>query len=75
MSAAKKCDRCKEFYEPFKSSGPFLVDQNTTNRNLYVDLCPNCTDTLKKWLKGDVQMIIFTGDEEAADEQHDHGDD
>lgn len=70
MSAAKKCDRCKKFYEPFKT-GIYIVKY----RNESVDLCPNCADTLIKWLKGDVQMIVFTGDEEAADEQQNHGDD
>lgn len=64
MSEAKKCDRCKKFYEPF-NPGLFIVKGMLTR---IVDLCPNCTDTLKKWLKGDVQMIVFAGDEEAADE-------
>lgn len=64
MSAAKKCDRCKEFYEPFYP-GFYIVKGRL---EVIVDLCPNCADTLKKWLKGDVQMIVFTGDEEAADE-------
>ena len=66
MSAAKKCDRCKEFYEPFKNPWPYLLKWNTTTCKC-VDLCPNCTDTLRKWLKGDVQMIVFTGDEEIKD--------
>jgi hypothetical protein len=64
MSAAKKCDRCKEFYEPF-NPGFYIVKGPLVE---IVDLCPNCTDTLIKWLKGDVQMIVFTGDEEAADD-------
>lgn len=63
MSAAKKCDRCKEFYEPF-DPGHYIVKGRLEE---IVDLCPNCTDTLKKWLKGDVQMIVFTGDEEIKD--------
>ena len=67
MSAAKKCDRCKEFYEPFYSELD-IVEERKGSRNKIVDLCPNCADTLKKWLKGDVQMIVFTGDEEAADD-------
>ena len=24
-----------------------------------LDLCPNCYDTLEKWINGDVQMIVF----------------
>ena len=67
MSAAKKCDRCKEFYEPF-NPGRYIVEGSKGAGDKIVDLCPNCADTLKKWLKGDVQMIVFTGDEEAADD-------
>lgn len=63
MSAAKKCDRCKEFYEPFNPKFCIVKGQLLE----IVDLCPNCADTLKKWLKGDVQMIVFTGDEEIKD--------
>lgn len=66
MSAAKKCDRCKEFYEPFYSEHN-IMDRSKGSRDKIVDLCPNCADTLKKWLKGDVQMIVFTGDEEIKD--------
>lgn len=65
MSEAKKCDRCKEFYEPFKP-GHYIVKGNLEG---IFDLCPNCTDTLKKRLKGDVQMIVFTGDEEIKDDE------
>lgn len=66
MSAAKKCDRCKEFYEPF-NPGRYIVEGSKEEGGKIVDLCPNCADTLKKWLKGDVQMIVFTGDEEIKD--------
>lgn len=66
MSEAKKCDRCKEFYEPF-NPGRYIVEGSKGLGDKIVDLCPNCTDTLKKWLIGDVQMIVFTGDEEIKD--------
>lgn len=68
MSAAKKCDRCKEFYDPF-NPGRYIVEGNKLLGDKIVDLCPNCADTLKKWLKGDVQMIVFTGDEEIKDDE------
>lgn len=56
MSDARKCDRCKNYYDPYKTT---LIVMNNMKS---VDLCPNCKDTLKRWLEE------YDGQEEAADE-------
>ena len=59
MSAAKKCDRCGNFY----TQDDFLNDKEENWRYAVVydphpyasvtkDLCPRCLKDLKKWLKG-----------------------
>lgn len=45
MSKAFKCDRCKNYYDPYKTTTIVVTE------NLNVDLCRGCTDILKKWLK------------------------
>lgn len=57
MSDARKCDRCKNYYDPYKTTLIFM------NNMKNVDLCPNCKDTLYRWLKE------YDGQEEAADDK------
>ena len=63
---AKKCDKCKKFYEPYKGlhkwgmspSGeplfeiPFnqVILENRTKRE-NIDLCPECMQAFDNWLK------------------------
>lgn len=61
MSIAIKCDRCGKTYEPYnfkndpdKING--IITANIDRRRIYeehgfMDLCPECSDTLIKWLK------------------------
>lgn len=57
MSKAKKCDKCGAFYEPYKTD-IIIITKNSLQAD-GLDLCPDCMDTFKKWLKGQVQMIVF----------------
>lgn len=63
---AKRCDRCKKYYD--KNSKNETVGRihggviegivtYTTGSNLdkYFDLCDDCIDDLKEWLKGVVR--------------------
>lgn len=56
MSDAYKCDRCKNYYEPYNAKLHIMSGTKL------VDLCPQCEDTLKIWLKE------YNGQEETADE-------
>ena len=66
MALAKKCDRCKRFYDAYN----FTKDDKNINgimtlnldaqdhyytNHKPLDLCPNCKDSFEKWLnkKGD----------------------
>lgn len=52
---AKKCDRCKEFYENYTDgfnsirTGETFFDFSFKSATTY-DLCPNCKAELEKWL-------------------------
>ena len=46
MSKALKCDRCHNYYDPYKSTY-LIMGPNMAG----VDLCPACRDKLTKWLK------------------------
>ena len=46
MSKALKCDRCHNYYDPYKST--YLIMGSDLAG---VDLCPACLGKLKKWLK------------------------
>lgn len=46
MGLAKKCDRCRNLYEP--------DEQNTKAvSRRYFDLCPECLTSLSNWLKNE----------------------
>ena len=63
---AKKCDKCKKFYEPYKGLHkrgmsprgeplfkiPFnqVILENSTKRE-NIDLCPECMQAFDNWLK------------------------
>ena len=62
MSKALKCDRCHNYYDPYKSTY-LIIGPNMAG----VDLCPECQDKLIKLLK---EYEFFDSVcEEAADEQ------
>ena len=48
MSAAKKCDRCGAFYEPFFSKLTVTIENDIARK--YMDLCPVCDDTIQRFL-------------------------
>lgn len=65
MAAAKKCDRCGHFYEEVEptalgdialamerllSPGSVYTRQLIVEKSL--DLCPDCSKSLTRWLKG-----------------------
>ena len=60
MSLARKCDRCRSFYIPEsrRENGEYfnaftLIHRklnNTFYANKTYDLCPNCSNSLLKWL-------------------------
>jgi hypothetical protein len=51
MAEAKKCDRCKKFYEigPLTSRGTFLIRRKDALITTPLDLCPECNDSLSTW--------------------------
>lgn len=59
---AKKCDRCGNYYQlvwetPIETLARTMASVMYTHQLLErieacVDLCPNCTEELKTWLKG-----------------------
>lgn len=55
MSEAFKCDICGQLYEFSHLQHHRII---TTPGINVLDLCPNCSDTLEKWINGDVQMIV-----------------
>lgn len=61
MSKARKCDKCGAFYEPYRTNIIVITKDSVSSDGL--DLCPDCMDTFKKWLKNDVQMVLFSGSE------------
>ena len=58
---AKKCDRCRAFYEPYnvenskkKANGVALLNIDKFGKYFShkpIDFCPNCKDSFDKWLK------------------------
>lgn len=49
MAQALKCDRCKNFYEPYEGINQIkMVDHR--NVAIRYDLCPKCVTELKEWL-------------------------
>lgn len=61
MSKAFKCDRCGEYYSP-GICPRYYVRKFGAEKDK--DLCPNCSDTLHKWIKNEVYMIVYDGKEE-----------
>lgn len=69
MMDAKKCDRCRKFYEPYVGVDPMLPGNSGTkyfhpynyigffnnirsdSPNKYIDLCPDCMNTLRRWME------------------------
>lgn len=48
MSNAKKCDRCRAFYEPYDPT--IIIKKDTGLRIITMDLCPVCQDSIESWL-------------------------
>lgn len=61
MSKAYKCDRCGKFYLPGICPKYYVRQIGDENGK---DLCPDCNDTLHKWINNEIQMIVFDGKEE-----------
>ena len=68
MADAKKCDRCGVFYEyyPIKVGEDFngvTTTHTHKDRNRYsvdhLDLCQNCSTSLKKWLKDKTASVVI----------------
>lgn len=60
---AYQCDRCKKYYnekDPDGSPYPYIVVSLDSNGEEVLekrlDLCLNCKETLKKWIKGKEQV-------------------
>lgn len=64
MGLAKKCDRCRNLYEPKDMAicgaivnGLSLIDRDEQNTKAvsrrYFDLCPECLISLSNWLKNE----------------------
>lgn len=70
MSKARKCDKCGAFYEPYRTNIVILSRDSLSADGL--DLCPDCMDTLKKWLNNDVQMVLFSGSEKTSECQEEN---
>ena len=65
MADAKKCDRCGRYYQEVEPTAldslaqamsPLLVPGHVyAKRSIiekFLDLCPSCSKSLEKWLKG-----------------------
>lgn len=61
MANAKKCDRCKRFYDRYNEKNDrkrinALVPANVDGRGKYwahneIELCPECMDEFNDWMK------------------------
>lgn len=61
---AKRCDKCREFYLPHNHKPKYQIIRS---KGLgIIDLCPNCSDTLAKWINGQVYFEAFNGEEESS---------
>lgn len=64
MANAKKCDRCKQFYEPYrgvslKREGSYYRVNSarltsSSCKEMYFDLCPSCVKTIATFLNVEV---------------------
>ena len=65
MANAKRCDRCGKFYQEVDPNGiealanafrrfgtPQRVLQQIYVIEKFLDLCPSCSESLKRWAKG-----------------------
>ena len=65
MANAKKCDRCGKYYEEREATPietlahsmealivPKTVMQNISVIERILDLCPSCSESLKRWANG-----------------------
>ena len=71
MADAKKCDRCGAYYQEVKKNyldsladalRPITMTQEErkcwTLIESFLDFCPNCTKSFKRWMKGDKQEDV-----------------
>lgn len=65
MSKALKCDRCKNYYDPYKHMLTIMYADKIARDGGCVDLCPGCLDLLERWLKE------YEVSDEAADQRTD----
>ena len=64
MAKALKCDRCGQFYDLFKEIREYrIINFSELKKNeKYVDLCPDCYEIFTKWLTGEKEQEIGTGE-------------
>lgn len=64
---AKKCDRCGKYYDEYnqnsKSNGicfcrKFFTNNLTVAHDLCIDLCPDCMNDVKAFLKTDTKTFV-----------------
>lgn len=65
MADAKKCDRCRSFYDKMADPGTkFLLSKYVSVNTLaksdlvkIVDLCPECSKLLDLWMEGKADIV------------------
>lgn len=63
MAKALKCDRCGQFYDLLKGLRNYQIqDMNEKNFDKRVDLCPDCYEIFTKWLMGEKEQAVGTGE-------------
>ena len=66
MAKALKCDRCGSFYDLLTDFRNYriLFSTESCKHDKYVDLCPDCYETLTKWITGEKPQLdlVCTGE-------------
>ena len=66
MAKALQCDRCGQFYSLLKGLRNYQIrDMNEKNFDKQVDLCPDCYEIFTKWLMGEKEQEVGTGEFES----------
>lgn len=50
---ARKCDRCKSYYDRFSERSEVRYLKRLKPNELFIDLCPVCTQEFERWLKNE----------------------
>ena len=62
MAKALKCDRCGGFFDYIKALRRYQIRDTDANFDKTVDLCPDCYMTFTKWLTGEKEQEVGTGE-------------